>query len=149
MKNPAAARCLVFAGLFAPSVGLPQQKEKFAETKSVTILPSTDLSKEAVVYEQVRGHLRYDADGSGSNVTYARIRVQSYAGVQRVGQLIFNYDSANAQLEVRLIRVTKSDGKIVVAGPEAIQDMTSPIARLRPLIPTFVRNTGCCEERNR
>ena len=118
--------------MFAPSVELAQQKEKSAETKSVTILPSTDLSKEAVVYEQVRGHLRYDADGSGSNVTYARIRVQSYAGVQRVGQLIFNYDSANAQFEVRLIRVTKSDGKIVVAGPEAIQDMTSPIAQAAP-----------------
>ena len=91
-----------------------------------------DTSKEPVVYEQVRGHLRYEEDGSGSAETYARIRVQTYSGVQKVGQLVFSYDSANAGLEVRSVRVTKPDGKVVTAGPEAMQDMTSPIAQSAP-----------------
>ena len=94
--------------------------------------PPVDTSKEPVVYEQVRGHLRYEEDGSGSAETYARIRVQTYSGVQKVGQLVFSYDSANAGLEVRSVRVTKPDGKVVTAGPEAMQDMTSPIAQSAP-----------------
>jgi len=63
----------------------------------------------------------------------ARIRVQSYAGVQKAGQLIFNYQSANEKLEVRTVRVTKPDGKIITAGSEAVQDMTSPVAQVAPM----------------
>lgn len=91
-----------------------------------------DTSKEPVVYEQVRGHLRYEEDGRGSADAYARIRVQTYSGVQKIGQLVFSYDSANAEMEVRSVRVTKPDGKVVTAGPDAIQDMTSPIAQSAP-----------------
>jgi hypothetical protein len=63
----------------------------------------------------------------------ARIHLQSYAGVQRVGQLIFNYQSANEKLEVCTIQVIKPDGKIITAGPDAVQDMTSPVAQAAPM----------------
>ncbi|HYL86511.1 MAG TPA: DUF3857 domain-containing protein [Candidatus Angelobacter sp.] len=84
------------------------------------------------MYEQVRGKLRYEEDGTGVMGIQARIRVQSYAGVQRLGQLIFSYQSANEKLEIRTVRVTKSNGKIVTAGAEAVQDMTSPVAQEAP-----------------
>jgi transglutaminase-like putative cysteine protease/tetratricopeptide (TPR) repeat protein len=119
------AVCLLFP-LFAKSQNKPPQ------TAPPWASAKPDTSKEAIIYEQVRGKLRYDADGSGTNDTYARMRVQSYAGVRKAGTLIFNYDSANSSLEIRTIRVTKPDGKTVDAGPDAVQDLTSPVAQAAP-----------------
>lgn len=92
----------------------------------------SDFAKEPVVYEEVRGRLRYEEDGTGVMDIRARIRVQSYAGVQRVGQLVFNYQSANEKLEIRTVRVTKPDGRVLTAGVDAVQDMTSPVAQQAP-----------------
>jgi len=129
-KLSAAFGCLLI-GLLSPLRGIAQQPPATV-TPGTTPPAAVDTSKEPVVYEQVRGHLRYAEDGSGSADAYARIRVQSYSGVQKVGQLVFNYDSASAQIEVRNVRVTKPDGKVVTAGPDAIQDLTSPIAQSAP-----------------
>ena len=129
-KRSAIFACFL-TGLVGPWLGVAQQPPG-------TVAPGTvssagfDTSKEPVVYEQVRGHLRSEEDGSGSADAYARIRVQSYSGVQKVGQLVFNYNSVNAEIEVRSVRVIKPDGKVVAAGPDAIQDMSSPIAQSAP-----------------
>jgi tetratricopeptide (TPR) repeat protein/transglutaminase-like putative cysteine protease len=109
----------------------PQNKTGPSDSKKEEAAP--DFSKESVVYEQVRGKLRYEKDGTGAMEIRARIRVQSYAGVQKIGQLIFNYQSANEKLELRQIQVTKPDGKVITAGPDAIQDMTSPVAQAAPM----------------
>lgn len=130
MRKLSAALCCFVTCLLTPSLGIAQQTP--AGPPGVSPSSAMDTSKEPVVYEYVRGHLRYEEDGSGSTDVYARIRVQTYSGVQKVGQLVFNYDSANAQMEVRSVRVIKPDGKVVTAGQDAIQDMTSPIARSAP-----------------
>jgi len=131
MRKLSAAFGYFLIGLLSPLRGVAQ-KPPLTVTPGTTPPAAVDTSKEPVVYEQVRGHLRYEEDGSGSADAYARIRVQSYSGVQKVGQLVFNYDSASAQIEVRHVRVTKPDGKVVTAGPDAIQDLTSPIAQSAP-----------------
>src|ERR1051325_4606899 len=46
-----------------------------------------DYSREAMVYEQYRTLVRFENDGTGRRDTTARIRVQSDAGVQALGQL--------------------------------------------------------------
>ena len=130
LKLSAAFGCLLTC-LLSPFVGAAQQTPP-ALAPGTAPPAAFDTSKEAVVYEQVRGLLRYEEDGSGSADAYARIRVQSYSGVQKVGQLVFNYDSLSAQLEVRGVRVIKPDGKVVTAGPEAIQDLSSPLAQSAP-----------------
>ena len=131
MRKPSAAFGCFLIGLLSPLRGVAQQTPRTV-TPGTTPPAALDTAKEPVVYEQVRGHLRYEEDGSGSADAYARIRVQSYSGVQKVGQLVFNYDSASAQIEVRSVRVTKPDGRVVTAGSEAIQDLTSPIAQSAP-----------------
>ena len=115
---------------FLVSPGVAQQKSNLSPEKPTVV--GSDFSKEPLVYEQVRGNIRYENDGSGATDVYARIRVQSYSGVQKVGQLVFNYDSANASMEVRSLRVTKPDGQVITAGAEAIQDMSSPVAQSAP-----------------
>ena len=131
MRKLGAAFGCFLTGLLSPFVGVAQQNPPTV-APGMTPPAAFDTSKEPVVYEQVRGLLRYEEDGSGSADAYARIRVQSYSGVQKVGQLVFNYDSLSAQLEVRGVRVIKPDGKVVTAGPEAIQDMSSPLAQSAP-----------------
>jgi tetratricopeptide (TPR) repeat protein len=92
-----------------------------------------DYPQEPFVYESVRGVLRYENDGTGYVDITAKIHVQSLAGLERIGQLIFSYNSANERQEVLLVRVTKPDGREIKAGPEALQDLSAPVAHEAPM----------------
>ncbi len=96
-------------------------------------LSPPDTSQEPFVFETVRGAMRFESDGTGSVETDARIHVQSPVGVQQMGQLVFSYNSSNERLEIRVVRVTKQDGRVIVAGPDAVQDLTAPVAQLAPV----------------
>jgi len=96
-----------------------------------------DYSQEPFVIEQYVTSARYENDGTGERDVTARIRVQSDAGVQQLGQLVFGYSSANEQMDVRYVRVRKPDGSVVTAGPDAITDITAPVARDAPVYTDF------------
>src|SRR6267154_4012 len=95
--------------------------------------PDKDYSREPLVYEQVRGALRFENDGTGTILIHVRMRVQDYARVQKAGQLVFNYNAANEKLEVRTVRVTKLDGHAIMTNEGAIQDLSSPVAQAAPM----------------
>lgn len=92
-----------------------------------------DYTREAMVYEQYRTLVRFENDGTGRRDSIARVRVQSEAGVQMLGQLVFGYNAANEKIEINYVRVKKSDGKIITASADAVQDLTSPIQRDAPV----------------
>jgi Domain of Unknown Function with PDB structure (DUF3857)/Transglutaminase-like superfamily len=92
-----------------------------------------DFTQEPVVFESVHESIRYENDGSGTRELKSRIRVQTPAGLNIAGQLVFDYNAADEQLEVRSVRVLKSDGSIVAAGPEAVQDLSAPVAQGAPM----------------
>lgn len=94
---------------------------------------ATGYSREPVVYEFIRHQLRYENDGSGTRELHGKVRVQTSAGLETAGQLIFDYNSANETIEIRSIRVEKPDGTVVIAGPENVQDLTAPVARQAPV----------------
>ncbi|HTX15190.1 MAG TPA: DUF3857 domain-containing protein [Candidatus Baltobacteraceae bacterium] len=110
----------------------PPQKSAAPATK-----PSADYSQEPFIVEQYHTSARFENDGTGERDVTARILVQSDAGVQQLGQLAFGYSSANEQMEVRYVRVRKTDGSVVTAGPDAITDMTAPVARDAPVYTDF------------
>src|SRR5438270_3953411 len=93
----------------------------------------TDYSREAMVYEQYRTLVRFENDGTGRRDSIARVRVQSEAGVQMLGQLVFGYNAATEKIEINYVRVKKSDGKVITATADAVQDLTSPIQRDAPI----------------
>ncbi len=99
--------------------------------------PAEKFSDEAFVLEQMRTVVRFENDGSETKEQTARVRVQSDAGVQRLGQLIFGYSSANEQMEMAYVRVRRADGSVVSASPESIQDMPSAITREAPVYSDF------------
>ncbi len=91
-----------------------------------------DYSQEAVVVEKYYTTVRFENDGTGERDVSARIRVQSDAGVAQLGELLFGYSSSNEQMDVRAMRVHKTDASVVNAAPDAIKDMTASVARDAP-----------------
>jgi tetratricopeptide (TPR) repeat protein len=95
--------------------------------------PATQFSGEPIVYEFIHRNLRYENDGSGAAEVHGRVRVLTSAGLEKVGQLVFDYNAANEKVEIRTVRVEKPDGSAVTAVPESIQDLSAPVAREAPM----------------
>ena len=94
---------------------------------------SADFSREPAVFDYVHVTMRYEDSGSGTREIRSRIRVQTPAGLTVAGQLVFEYNAADEQVEIRSVRVLKPDGSIVTAGPESVQDLSAPITREAPM----------------
>jgi TonB family protein len=92
-----------------------------------------DLSQEPYVYETVRATLRFENDGTGRREIKVRVRIQSSLGVEKLGQLVFDYNSANERLDIENIRVIKPDGKTIITGPDSVQDLSAPVAMQAPI----------------
>jgi tetratricopeptide (TPR) repeat protein len=118
-----AAVFLIFLSVLSPAQQL--------EIRPTDIAPA--FGDEAYVVEQLRTVVRFENDGAGRREQTARLRVQSDAGVQRLGQLVFGYSSANEQLEMAYVRVRRPDGTMVEASATDVQDLPSPVAREAPV----------------
>ncbi|HEU4766652.1 MAG TPA: DUF3857 domain-containing protein, partial [Pyrinomonadaceae bacterium] len=105
-----------------------QPSKQGAEAKQ-----KTDYSQEAVVIEQLTTAYRFERDGTGRRELNLRVKVQSDAGVERFGQLIFPYTSGNENLEMDFVRVRKADGTVVSATASDVQDLSAPLAREAPI----------------
>src|ERR1700683_1514261 len=97
----------------------------------------SDYSQEPFVIEQYYSTARFESDGTGEQDLSVRIRVQSDAGVQQFGELVFGFNSANEQMDIRYVRIRKADGTIVAAKPDAVKEMTSSIARDAPVYTDY------------
>jgi hypothetical protein len=111
----------------------PAPAQKSEAQKTETSKPQADYSQEAVVIEQLGTAYSFERDGTGKRELTLRAKVQSDAGVERFGQLIFGYSSANEKLEMNYVRVRKTDGTVVNATTSDIQDLTAPVAREAPI----------------
>ena len=96
-----------------------------------------DYSQEAFVIEQLRTSYRFDNDGTGRREQYARIKVQSDAGVQQWGQLVFGYNAVTERIDIQYVRVHKAGGVTITAPADAVQDLSSPIEREAPIYTDF------------
>src|SRR4030095_6722994 len=69
--------------------------------KSATpVEKAAHYSQEAFVVEQLLKSYRFEKDGTGQRELSMRVRVQTEAGLERFGQLVFAYSSANENLDV-------------------------------------------------
>src|ERR1700704_2460005 len=84
---------------------------------SSSATPKTN-TEEAAVIERILNRVRFENDGTEVSETEAVVRIQSQAGVEAFGQLVFGYSSATEKLEVEYVRVRKPDGRVVVT-PES------------------------------
>ncbi len=96
-----------------------------------------DYSQEAFVFEQWHTRVRFEADGTSRQESLARVKVQSDAGVQQLGEQNIGYNSANQKVQIEYIRVRKADGSVVTAGAEAVQDMSTAITQVAPVYTDY------------
>ena len=108
-----------------------------AAVGSTTTSQKPDYSKEPFVFEQYVTKVRFENDGTGEREYIARIRVQSDAGVQGLGELKFGYNSANEQIDIQYVRVRKPDGSIVTADPSAAKEITPDIEHDAPVYTDY------------
>ena len=92
-----------------------------------------DYSQEAMVIEQLKTLYRFEKDGTGQHELTLRVKIQSEAALERFGQLVFPYSSANEKLGIDYVRVKKANGTEVTASAADVQDLTAPISREAPV----------------
>lgn len=128
-RSPAA---LLLLALVLPALPAFAQDKPSQEAPNSSPTPA-GASLDPLIYEKFQGAIRYGDDGRGTKETIARVRVQTYVGVQKIGQLIFPYNGANERVEVKSVKVIKPDGTQVTAGPEAVVDVSSPVVQEAPM----------------
>ncbi len=99
--------------------------------------PKTNNSEEAAVFERISNHVRFENDGTEVSETEAVIRIQSQAGVEEFGQLVFGYSSATEKLEVEYVRVRKPDGRVVVTPESTAQDFAPDVLKEAPMYSDY------------
>src|SRR5271157_5084681 len=91
-----------FAWLLLPVLALsalPGSSQQPASPPNLPAQPKPDYSQEGLVFEQILTSVRMENDGTDRRELKVRVRAQSQAGVQQLGQLAFEYNTANQSLD--------------------------------------------------
>src|SRR5208337_4167188 len=99
--------------------------------------PKTSNAEEAAVFERILNRVRFENDGTEVSETEAVVRIQSQAGVEEFGQLVFGYSSATEKLEVEYVRVRKPDGQVVVTPESTAQDFAPNVLKEAPMYSDY------------
>src|SRR6202166_4183379 len=94
-------------------------------------------SQEAAVFDRILNRVRFENDGTEVSETEAVIRIQSQAGVEEFGRLVFGYSSATEKLEVEYVRVRKPDGHVIVTPESTAQDFAPEVLREAPMYSDY------------
>src|ERR1700676_1478960 len=94
-------------------------------------------AEEAAVIERILNRVRFENDGTEVSETEAVVRIQSQAGVEQFGQLVFGYSSATEKLEVEYVRVRKPDGQVIVTPESTAQDFAPEVLREAPMYSDY------------
>src|SRR5215471_7926281 len=92
---------------------------------------------EAVILESLVTRAHFENDGTGFTERTSSIRVQSQAGVEALGQLVFGYNSATEKLEVNYVRVKKSSGEVIETPSANSQDFAPETLRSAPMYSDY------------
>jgi hypothetical protein len=89
----------------------------------------------SIVFEKQHMRVRFEGDGRGTRTMTMHVRANDDAGVRQAGQIPLVYAPSSDDLEITSLAVHKTDGRVIAAGPEAIQDHAiQPSAQ----IPMFI-----------
>jgi tetratricopeptide (TPR) repeat protein/transglutaminase-like putative cysteine protease len=103
----------------------------------VSSAKKSDPSQEAAIFQHILNRARFENDGTGVEEAEAVVLIQSQAGVEEFGQLVFGYSSATEKLDVEYVRVRKPDGQVVETPATTAQDFAPDILREAPMYSDF------------
>jgi len=128
---------LLFASMVVyAQVPVPVPKPEPAQATTLPDKPA-DHSQESYVIEKLRNSFRFEKDGTGRREVYARIKVQSEAGVEQWGQLVMGYNSANERVEIPFVRVLRADGSTITTPQDSVQDLSIPLEKEAPVYTDY------------
>ncbi|MCL5286738.1 MAG: DUF3857 domain-containing protein [Acidobacteria bacterium] len=137
LKNALLGLLLIPVVLLAQEKAPAQKAAQPPAQAKVEEKKAPDYSQEAFVFEKWHTRVRFEADGTGRQESLAVVKVQSAAGVQQLGEQNIGYNSGNQKVQIEYIRVRKADGSVVTAGADAVQDLSTPIAREAPVYTDY------------
>src|SRR6202162_4117748 len=94
-------------------------------------------SEEAAVFERILNRVHFENDGTEVSETEAVVRIQSQAGVEEFGQLVFGYSSATEKLQVEDVRVRKPGVQVVVTPESTAQDFAPDVLKEAPMYSDY------------
>src|SRR5271169_6934363 len=94
-------------------------------------------SEEAAIFERILNRVHFENDGTEVSETEAVVRIQSQAGVEEFGQMVFGYSSATEKLEVQYVRVRKPDGQVVATPDSTAQDFAPDVLKEAPMYSDY------------
>src|SRR5579859_4322311 len=97
----------------------------------------TNDAEEAAVFQRILNRVRFENDGTEVSETEAVVRIQSQAGVEEFGQLVFGYSSATEKLAVEYVRVRKPDGRVVATPESTAQDFAPDVLKEAPMYSDY------------
>ena len=125
--------CLMKTDALAQATASSQQKTiNFGSNAN-----SNSNSEEAAVFERILNRVHFENDGTEVSETEAVVRIQSQAGVEEFGQMVFGYSSATEKLEVEYVRVRKPDGQVVVTPESTAQDFAPDVLKEAPMYSDY------------
>ena len=131
---------LLFAGALACSIIWMMSADAVAQAPAPSNQKTSNAnsnSEEAAVFERILNRVHFENDGTEVSETEAVIRIQSQAGVEEFGQLVFGYSSATEKLEVEYVRVRKPDGQVVVTPESTAQDFAPDVLKEAPMYSDY------------
>jgi transglutaminase-like putative cysteine protease len=96
-----------------------------------------DNAQEAAVIEQMITRAHFENDGTGSIEHSRVVRIQSEAGIELFGQLVFGYSSATEKLKVDYVRVRKPGGQVIETPESNAQDFAPEVLQSVPMYSDF------------
>src|ERR1700719_4619445 len=142
--SPALIEVLLICSLTGAFPG-SMATEAMAQT-STPVPPSSSSSssslqktntEEGAVIERILNRVRFENDGTEVSETEAVVRIQSQAGVEEFGQLVFGYSSATEKLQVEYVRVRKPDGQVITTPESTAQDFAPDVLREAPMYSDY------------
>src|ERR1700682_4757671 len=129
---------LLLAGVLACSIIWMTSADAVAQAPAPSSNKTASAnSEEAAVFERILNRVRFENDGTEVAETEAVVRIQSQAGVEEFGQLVFGYSSATEKLEVEYVRVRKPDGQVVVTPESTAQDFAPDVLKEAPMYSDY------------
>src|ERR1700683_2818029 len=121
----------------APPPTPPNKIKSDDQTKPANTPIPDPNSEEAAIFERILTHVRFENHGTDVTETEAIVKIQSQAGVEEFGQLVFGYSSATEKLEIEYVRVRKPDGQIVTTPESTAQDFAPDVLKEAPMYSDY------------
>lgn len=96
-----------------------------------------DTKGEAAIVEQYLTRVHFENDGTGSREETLAVRIQSEAGIERYGQLVFGYNSGTEKLDVNYVRVRKPGGEVIETPSANAQDFAPDVLQSAPMYSDY------------